>query len=177
MKSAQPKRFKAWHAALAGAAIFLIGVSVWLGPVLSTAWRRGYFDSAPNREVSRNVDSSLQAVHRALMMYAESEGRLPDAAGWVEAAWPRIKTADLPDEEALKLLQSADAKSDSEYGLAMNKALSGVSPWDHEDQTAVLVFESRDLRRSAHGDPATIGPANRPGKGITLAGRIVDLKK
>ena len=167
--------------ALIGIGIFLaaavLGVGVWLGPAVWDFARAGVFEGQERREYTGGRMEDLKAQHLAVMLYSESEGALPDASGWMDAAMTRAETADLGRDEALKKFKSPVAQGEEEFGYAMNEALSQVYPGDVESpEKTVLIFESSDLVWNAFGDPKKLRP-NPPradgNKAVTLAGEIV----
>lgn len=150
---------------------------VWLGPLISTALRAGFLDKPEERTLEAGqTQENLKTMHQAILMYSESEGALPEASGWMDAAYTRLKTADLKEEEAKKQMKALDGMGPDEYGYAMNQALSGKDPFDERLKGQILLFESKNLDWNAKGDPKKDGAVGRQTHGITLGGNLKPLK-
>lgn len=148
-----------------------------LGPTAYVAWKRGFFTPQMRSTYDGSTDENLKNLRQALMMYQESEGQLPDASGWMDAAWLRTKTADLTEEEARKKFR-VPGMTGEDFGYAMNSELSQKYGGDLPQDT-ILLFDSKDLKWNASGKPTDLAPnpAREGGnKGITLGGKIVELK-
>ncbi|MCG9896036.1 MAG: hypothetical protein MH204_11240 [Fimbriimonadaceae bacterium] len=160
--------------AIAGAVV--VGLAVWLGPLVLAVVRGGFLEATPDREFQGSHIQVLKDVHRALLAYADSEGALPRAEGWMDAAWTRLKTSDMKDDQVRRRLQARGIGEDGRYGLAMNESLSEGDPWNPEDETRILVFESQADGWNAVGDPAK-DASDRVADpmGVTLAGEVVPL--
>lgn len=88
------------------------------------------------------------------MLYHTSEERFPEATGWMDAIEPLLNTADLKQGEAVKKLHRPDLGA-GDYGYALNSACGGKYKDDVEGKDrAILVFESKDPKRNASGDPS-----------------------
>lgn len=168
---------KGWLVA-GGIILALVGIlGVWLGPLVSTALRAGFLDKAEDRTLEAGqTGANLKAMHQAILMYSESEGALPEASGWMDAAYTRLKTADLKDEEAKKQMKALEGMGPEEYGYAMNHDLSGKDPYDEKLKDRILIFESKSLAWNAKGDPDKEGAVGRQTQGITLGGDLKPLK-
>lgn len=152
-------------------------VLIRVGPTAYVAWKKGMFTPQMRSTYDGSTDENLKNLRLALMMYQDSEGQLPDSTGWMDAAWIRTKTADLTEDEARKKFRVPGMIGD-DYGYAMNKELSQKYGGDLPQDT-ILLFDSKDLKWNASGKPADLAPSPaRPGgnKGITLGGKIVELK-
>lgn len=155
----------------------LLGFWIWLGPVISAALRAGFLDQAQDRTLKAGqTEANLKAMHQAILMYSESEGVLPDASGWMDAAYTRLKTADLKEEEAKKQLKAQEGLGNDEFGYAMNQSLSGKDPFDPKLKDEVLIFESDAKAWNSKGDPAKDGAKGRTAHAITLGGSLKPLK-
>lgn len=168
---------KGWLVA-GGIILALVAVFwIWLGPLISAALRAGFLDKAENRTLKAGqTEANLKAMHQAILMYSDSEGVLPEAAGWMDAAYTRLKTADLTDEEAKKQMKAQDGLRPDEFGYAMNQSLSRKDPYDEKLKDQILLFESKSLGWNAKGDPDKDGAVGRQTQGITLAGDLMPLK-
>ncbi len=167
--------------ALIGIGIFLaaavLGVSIWLGPAVWDFAQAGVFEGQERRDYTGGRLENLKAQHLAVMLYSESEGALPEASGWMDAAMTRAETADLGRDEALRKFKNPGAQGEGKFGYAMNEALSLTYPGDVENpEKTILIFESSDLAWNAFGDPKKLRPdPGREGgnKAVTLAGEII----
>jgi len=150
---------------------------VWLGPLVSAALKAGFLEKAEDRTLKAGqTQTNLKAMHQAILMYSESEGVLPDVSGWMDAAYTRLKTADLKEEEAKKQMKAMDGLGPDEYGYAMNQELSGKDPYDEKLKDTVLLFESQSLDWNAKGIPEKDAAMGRQAQGITLSGDLKPLK-
>lgn len=166
-------------------ATFVIVVTVimlWLYPVYATFRDEGFLDEQEMRVYSGTTSENLKAIHQALLLYHDSEGQYPQAEGWMDAAWLRLKTADMEEAEAKKKLQSPGMVGMADqYGYAFNQALSGKFVDDIKDpDNTVLIFDSSNTDWNAHGDPKkdAADPA-RPGgnMAVTVSGRVAPLSE
>lgn len=149
----------------------LAGVAIWLGPALRDLARLGVFDRPVRRAHVGTSEENLRAIYTALMLYHQSEEMLPYAEGWMDAVAPRLRTDDLqPGAERDRLRNPLLDPGPDEYGYAMNSALSGKFLGDIEDPSrTILVFDSRDTRWNAHGDPRALAPdPPRPGGNLAV---------
>lgn len=165
----------------AAAVVVAAVVGVWAGPVVRDFARAGFFTvSEDRREHTGTSMENLKALHAAMMLYHESEGQFPDAAGWMDAIEDRLVTATLGrDEVVKKLVNPTVPASPGVYGYAMNTVASGQFVDDIEDPSATpLIFDSRETGRNAHGRPEDLLPdPPRPGGnlGISIDGQILRL--
>ncbi|MCW5938484.1 MAG: hypothetical protein KF884_06960 [Fimbriimonadaceae bacterium] len=165
-KTRKPRQW-AWIAVVATALV--LGV-VFVAPVLSVVndfVRAGFFRGQDKATYTGGSEDNLRAIHRSLKLYADSEGALPPADRWMDEAWIRLQTRDLPQEEAKKKLQAPGAAL-GEYGYAFNSALAGKHPEDVPDGATPMVFESADKTWNAHGTSVPQGAL-----AVTVAGEIV----
>ena len=132
------------------------------------AQKEGYFDKTVKREYKGDSTANLKAIRTALLLYQDSEGAMPMAESWMDAAWKRLQTADMEDDEAKKKLKR-DPDS-AEFGYAFNEAVGGKHTLD-VPKTTILVFESTESEWNAHGKPENPGA-----KAITVDGKIINLK-
>lgn len=155
--------------ALAALIVFVVGLAVWLGPVVASFNRAGFFEKAEQQTYEGTSADNLRALHTALMLYQESEGQLPQAAGWMDAAKTYVRTADLlPGQEMRKFVHPDNEGKDQAFGYAMNPDAES-KPTAELPPTTVLLFESEDPAWNAHAQPEGQGLA------ITLAGEVIDL--
>jgi len=143
------------------------------GQDLQNFWRNGAIGALlfppPKRKYTAGNETNLKALQTALMLYHESEGQFPQAAGWMDAIEPRIRTFDMELSEAKKKLVRPDlAGKEGEFGYALNDAASGKYK-DDVGGKAILVFESKATARNAHGDPAK----DREGYAIAVDGTLL----
>ena len=158
---------------LAIAAVLLAVVAFFAFPVIRLgigAYKEGFFEKVEKREYTGNSLENLKAIHTALTLYQDSEGALPQASGWMDAAWSRLQTADMTEEEERKKLKADGITAEDEYGYGFNIDAGGKHTLDLPEDM-VLIFESKDLSWNSTGKPENPGA-----KGITVAGKIVDLK-
>lgn len=158
------------------AAVAIIGVAacIWLWPAIRAVMKIGLPNGPEMHKYEGTNRDNLNAIRLALVLYHENEDRFPDASGWMDAIEKQIKTNDLTPEEAAKKLHNPNVKSPGPdaYGYAINDAVAGKYRGDIKDQKTVMVYETDDLARNAHGDPKK---APR-GTGIALDGTILNLK-
>ncbi len=136
--------------------LFAVGigyVGYRFGPDLLAAQRAGFFERPVPKEYQGTSMDNLRALRTALMLYHTSEERFPEATGWMDAIEPLLNTADLKPGEAVKKLHRPDL-APGDYGYALNSACGGKFKDDIDGKDkAILVFESKDPKRNAHGDP------------------------
>jgi hypothetical protein len=133
-------------------------------------YRDGAFNQKQVEYDVKSREDTLKGIYRMLKDYNESEGQLPDAGNWMEKMSKRVKTADLKDNEGIKKLIRPDLiGQDGKYGYALNAAASDKYLGDLKDPKMILVYESKQTKWNAVGDPAT----DRSGIGITISGEIV----
>ena len=154
--------------------VIVLGGAIFYGPVLNDFYKRGMFDFIlhPVRQhaYSATSEQNLKALYVALGLYHESEGQYPDSTHWMDAIENRINTYDLAKGEAEKKLIRPDLLGqDGKFGYAMNDAASGKYKDDIKDPKTPQIFESKDVSRTAHGDPAKV----RQGLAIAVDGTIL----
>ncbi|MBS1706854.1 MAG: hypothetical protein JST40_13385 [Armatimonadetes bacterium] len=145
------------------------------GPDLVAVYKAGFLDKIEKREYQASRLGNLEAMQTAMLLYLDSEGAFPPADLWMEAIEPRLKTADLKEGEAAKKMIRPDFEPNSgSYGYAYNTQCAGKYTDDlpQKDKT-ILIFESTEAKRDAHGDPHTAGL--KKGKGITISGDVVEV--
>jgi hypothetical protein len=160
-------RAKKWLLALG--ACLGVALAAWLWQVGNTVLdlaRAGAFDEVQQREYQADREGNLKAIHRALVMTAESEGAVP-GDDWMDQAMLRLKTRDLSEDEAAKKLVRPGVASG--YGYGLNEAAAGKPVEDLEAGT-VLVFESAQTARNHVGKP-------EPGLAVTVGGDVVSIPK
>ena len=163
-------------AVVAVAAVPVLWYGYWGLKLYIGVKKEGFLDAPVKREYTGDSVANLKAIHTALLLYQDSEGALPDASGWMDAAWSRLQTADMDEDEAKKKLKSDGITADDEFGYAYNEALSGKHTLDLPDST-ILVFDSENLAWNASGKPAPPKtPRPNGNKAVTVAGKVIDLK-
>jgi hypothetical protein len=163
---------------LAGGFLFLTEPGKAARDIWSTGAVQAAISGPEKREYTATTEANLRAIHTALMMYHDSEGQFPVAAGWMDAIQNRIGTADMEGSESEKKLISPSLQGQAgQFGYAMNDKASGKYK-DDLDPKMPLVFDSRDTAKNAHGDPAKLAPAPpRDGQNLAIAvdGTLVKL--
>ncbi|MCW5942538.1 MAG: hypothetical protein KIS66_09925 [Fimbriimonadaceae bacterium] len=158
--------------------VFVMGAALTVADTAKAVAESGFTEDVAKRDYRGDTEANLKALYVAAKLFHDSEERFPKSSEWMDAIASRIRTNDLTEEEAAKKLANPDlAKASNEYGFAMNDAASERFADDLPADT-VLFFESRDLARNAHGDPATDArqPARAEGDlAITVKGTIVRL--
>lgn len=174
-------RFKKGCLIFGGIFVVILGVlaAVW-GPVFLDLNRAGFFEQREKATYDGTSMENLKALHTAMMLYHDSEGQLPFANGWMDAISNRIRTDNMPEEEAKKkFINPAVADQPGAYGYAMNKALEASFTGDiSEPSQTPLLFDSSDLSRNANGTPEQLLPKPpRPGGnlGISVDGNALKL--
>ncbi len=160
-------------------ALVILGVGVWLGPLVRDVLKSGILDKADARVYEGNNTENLKMMYAALMAYHNSEDHFPDSSGWVTAIENRIKTADLTEADAQKKLVRPDLRNKpGEYGYAMNDAASKKYKGDLKDPKMPLLFNSKATQKNANGDPngaARTGQHLGGNLAISLDGTILRL--
>jgi hypothetical protein len=136
-------------------------------------WHIGLIQAAISSPDDRKYDASrqgnLKAIYTALMLYHDSEGQFPVSSGWMDAIENRIQTIDMKKEEAQKKLIRPDLVSQpGAFGYSMNDAASGKYKGDLKDPKTVLVFESDQTVKNAHGTP----PNDKHKMAVTIDGTV-----
>lgn len=167
----RPAKRRVWLWIVGVVVALLGGTGIWLGPAALDLYRAGFLDSTQQRQYEGTSLDNLRAIHTALMLYHESEGQFPQASGWMDAAFPRLKTADLLEEEARKKLRNPLLPpSPDVYGYAFNVAASGKFKDDIQNPSATpLVFDSSNTAWNASGEPTRLSPKPpRPGGNLAI---------
>lgn len=149
------------------AVVVLAGLGFWIGPVVYDFFKAGLFDKTSKRKYDGASIDNLKAMHMAMMVYHESEEMFPDSAAWMDAIETRIRTFDMSNKESEKKLVAPQYRDEpGNYGYAMNDLCSRKYKDDiPEPAKTQLIFESSDLTRNAHGDPAKL----RPDKSLAIS--------
>lgn len=160
----------------------LIGLYVWIGPVVTDFLRAGVIQGAiggvDKRKYEGDTIDNLRAMHTAMMAYHESEGMFPDASAWMDWIEPRLQTYDMDKKESRKKLVAPEfVGQEGKYGYAMN-AEAALKYKDDlpEPSKTPLIFDSSKTERNAHGKPEELLPnPARPGgnKGISVDGTLL----
>lgn len=174
--------YRLWHnrkmsngrkVAIGIGAVLAVLAAAWLvqvGKAALDAKKAGLLDDVQTDKYQVGRENNLKAIQAALLSSAESEGKLPDAKGWMDQALIRLKTGDISEQEAKDKLKVPGLAA-SDYGYAINDKLAG-KPLDAQAAAeTVLVFESKDKSWNAHGDPEK--DAVTGGKGVTVSGKVV----
>jgi hypothetical protein len=159
-------------------AIPLVYGLLFYGPVLRDFWVGGILPAMVAKPQERTYEGdsadNLRSLFVAMKLYHDSEERFPEADGWMNAIQGRVRTTDMPEEEAAKKFVRPDlADSPGSFGYAMNPSVAGKYVDDIEDPDTILLFESSETGRNAHGDPDAIGLSQNP-RGITVTGDLVN---
>lgn len=159
--------------ALMAAGALLVLWLIQVGLVLRDAKKAGLLDDVKTEKYEASRDNNLKAIHQALMRSQESEGTLPPAANWMDAALVRLKTSDLTEDEAKAKLKRPGQKS---FGYSINSSMAGKDTRAIRVKVGtILVFESQSTAWNASGDPAK--DAIDGGKAVTLEGEVVNSAK
>lgn len=156
--------------------IVVAGLIAWVyGPAIRDFSKAGLLQDllAPEkkRKWQPETEANLRALYTALKLHHESEGQLPTASTWMDAALRRVKAADMQKDEAQK--KFFDPASGGKFGFAFNDAMSEKYLPDVTDKGTVLLFQTTEDTWNAHGDPAKIGRLG--GRAITVEGTLVEL--
>jgi len=96
-------------------------------PAYHVAHGAGLLEHHDERTYNATNEGNLKALYTALMLYHDSEGQFPQAAGWMDAIKTRIQANDMkPEEAAKKLVNPLAATGAGTYGYAMNDAASAT---------------------------------------------------
>lgn len=144
------------------------------GPAAWDLYKGGYlFNEVKMREYQGTSKENLKALYTAMMLYHDSEDAFPPADRWMDAIQNYLRTGDLPAEEAAKKFRNPLIAHEGEdvYGYAMNEAFGGKYKDDVPNADSVpLLFDSRDTRRNAQGDPSDLAPKPpRPGGNLEVS--------
>jgi len=182
VEEAKPKRNRVLLGCGAAFAVAIVAFVLWLYPVYAAFRDEGFFDEQKMRQYSGDSTANLKAMYQALTLYHDSEGQFPEADGWMDAAWLRLKTADMTEDETRKKMVSPTLQGMAdEYGYAFNQAVSGKFRDEIENpERTVLIFDSQATEWNASGDPAkdAADPA-RPGGNlaVTVTGEVLPLSE
>ncbi len=158
-----------------GAVVVVGACAYFFGPLVGFAARTGYLAPTKERTYKGDSEANLKAIQIAIQSYYESEGQYPDATGWMDEAFNRMKTADMKDEETKKKLEGP-AGGDGGYGYAFNDRVSQKIKRELGDPgVTVLVYESGDTAWDAHGDPMEEAKKNPRAKAVMLDGTVKTL--
>ena len=143
------------------------------GKAFKDFWKHGIIQAAveqddQTRRYEASEANNLKAIYTALMLFHDSEGQFPSAKHWMDSIQNRLRTTDMsPQEAAKKLVRPGLPSGGGAYGYAMNDKASEKYNKDLNPKMP-LIFDSRDLKKNAHGDPATLLP-NPSGRGRNMA--------
>jgi hypothetical protein len=166
-----------------GCTVVLVALILMFGQTIRDLWSHGFLDAylSPDqtRKYNASSTSNLKMLYNAMSQYHESEGQFPKSTNWMDAIKSYGAASDLAKGEAdKKFVTPSLAGKPGQYGYAMNDVASGKFKGDLKDPKTVLIFDSSDTSRNAHGDPKKLAPA--PARlggnlGITVDGTIVKL--
>jgi hypothetical protein len=152
---------------------------------LRAMWRAGAVQAMITPQEMRTYQGTskenLKALYTAMMLEHDSEGAFPKAAEWMDALKDRLATNDMSLTEAEKKYVNpmAGPAKPGQFGYAMNAALEGKYKDDVKDpDKTLLIFDSSDTSRNAHGDPTELLPksARQGGNlGVTVSGKVVEI--
>ncbi len=121
-----------------------------------------------------DIRDRLKAMQTAADLYHSSEDSYPKAEKWMDDLLIRLQTQNLKKGEAEKKLKRPDLDTTpDQFGFAINTAVAGKYKGDIKDPKTILIFESKDTKKNAAGDPKADGKPS--GEGITISGEIVKL--
>ena len=121
-----------------------------------------------------DIIDRLKAMQIAANLYHSSEDVYPKVDKWMDDLLIRLQTQNLKKGEAEKKLRRPDVEANpDQYGFAINTAVAGKYKGDLKDPKTILIFECKETKKNASGDPKTEGKPN--GEGITISGEIVKL--
>ncbi len=143
--------------------------------------KSGAFDAVTQHKYSATSMENLKALHQAVSLYYESEGVLPEASGWMDAAKTYVRTNDLKKgEEMKKFVNPRVPAGNGVFGYAFNSALSKVYMDEVKDPASTpMIFESKDTKWNAFGDPKDLQPDPELSGGnnaVTVDGNAVLLR-
>lgn len=158
---------------------------IFVGPILNVAWdlkKGGFLDNPAQKEYHATSMGNLKAQYQAMQLYYDSEGMMPEASGWMDAAKTYVRTADLKKgEELKKFVNPRYPSKDGVFGYAFDVRLSEVYLDQIEDLTIMpLTFESKATDWNAFGKPGEIQPnPELPGGNqvVTAGGSATTLDK
>jgi hypothetical protein len=166
-----------------GCAIVLVALFLLFGKTVRDLYKHGFLDAYFAQDQTRKYDASsennLTMLYKAMMLYHESEGQFPKSNGWMDAVKSFGAASDLAKGESeKKFVTPSLAGKPGQFGYAMNDVASGKYKGDIKDPKTILIFDSSDTSRNAHGDPKKLLPSPpRTGGnlGIAVDGTIVKL--
>lgn len=131
-------------------------------------------DTSSTEAFKGDTEDRLKAMYTAADLYHKSEDSFPKAETWADDLLTRLQTQNLKEGEAQKKLKRPDLEAQADqYGFAINKEAAGKYRSDIKDPKTILIFESKETKKNAVGDPKTDGKPG--GEGITINGEIVKL--
>lgn len=131
-------------------------------------------DVSGTEEFKGDVAARLTVMYTAADLYHQSEDAFPKAETWTDDLLARLQTQNLKPGEAEKKLKRPDLEASADkYGFAINKAVAGKYKGDIKDPQTILIFESKDTKKNAAGDPKSDGKEG--GQGVTITGKVVKL--
>jgi hypothetical protein len=141
---------------LAVLSVLLLGLVIWVGPVIKDLYTHGFFEGTERRKYDGDSAANLHAQYTALMLYHESEDQFPYATGWMDAIKDRLGTNDIAKEDWGKKLIRPDLRTEpGAFGYAMSDEASAKYKGDLKDKKLPLIYESTDHGRNAHAPSAS----------------------
>ena len=161
--------------ALAGVAVIAIGAFTPQGravrTLIATLTQK---DVSGTEAYQGDLKDRLNAMKTAADLYHTSEDMYPKADKWMDDLLIRLQTQNLKKGEAERKMKRPDMETaPDQYGFAINTAVAGKYKGNIKDPKTILIFESKDTKKNASGDPKSDGKPG--GEGITISGEIVKL--
>ena len=171
-----------WLGALGAVAIagFVFGAPI--VNALVDAWHAGFFEKGPAKHAYGGTSlDNLRALYQATQLYYDANEAMPGAATWMDDLKIYIHTNDLKTgEEMKKFVNPRLPAGDGVFGYAFNSALGGAFKENIKDPShTVLIFECKDTKWNASGDPAKLRPDPELEGGdfaVTVDGNVVPLR-
>ena len=161
--------------AVAGIAVIAIGAFTPQGKAIRTLVATlTQKDISGTEAYQGDIKDRLKAMHTAADLFHASEDAYPKADKWMDDLLIRLQTQNLKKGEAERKLKRPDVEANpDQYGFAFNAAAVGKYRGDIKDPKTILIYESKDTKKNAVGDPKADGKPG--GEGITISGEIVKL--
>ncbi|MDX2065545.1 MAG: hypothetical protein SFX74_07380 [Fimbriimonadaceae bacterium] len=149
-------------------AIVVIGLGIWVGPVIRDVIRAGFLESVSVEKYRAGREENLRAIHTALTLYHDSEGAYPPADRWMDAIENRLRINKMTAEEALAKLRTPGAKGDA-FGYALATTAAEKYRDDIPGDPKLLVLEAPNAPRNHAVD----GRPSAERWAITVDGKIL----
>jgi hypothetical protein len=159
---------------LVGIGLLLVGLAVWVGPVLVAAKRAGLLDATEAEKYQPSREANLKAIATALNLVHDSDGAYPKAENWMDAIGNRLQRNGMtPAEAQSKLTRPGLDPAAGQFGYAYNRKVAGKYRDDLPNKDEFLVTESRTLTRNFASD----GNLESELWGVTVQGKLVKTVK